>query len=162
MRLSPGTGKQDCHVIDFVDSTNRIVGIINAPTLFGLDPTIVLDGAPHSLTWLIDTLILSLDASIQELEAHADAIKEKLTIDIPDRLSVPDPKSVTYIDYDNPFVLVNQSTGMPSPHVLQLSRNAWVDCGEGIHVLECLGKGHIRIEPVTGGEQSRNQKAISV
>lgn len=66
---------------------------------------------------------------------------------------MPDPKSVTYIDYDNPFVLVNQSTGMASPHVLQLSRNAWVDCGEGIHVLECLGKGHIRIEPVAGGEQ---------
>jgi ATP-dependent helicase IRC3 len=161
MRLSPNTGKQDCHVIDFVDSTNRIVGIVNAPTLFGLDPSSVLDGAPHSLTQLINTLILGLDASIQELEAHADALKEELTISFPtgdNRLSVPDPKSVTYIDYDNPFVLVNQSTGTPSPHILQLSRNAWVDCGGGIHVLECLGKGHIRIEPVTGGEQSPNQR----
>jgi ATP-dependent helicase IRC3 len=67
------------------------------------------------------------------------------------RLSLPDPKSVTYIDYDNPFALVNQSVGM-SPHIAQLSQNAWVNCGEDIHVLECFDKGHIRIEPVPGGE----------
>ena len=108
--------------------------------------------------------MLGLDASIQELEPSADAINRELTTSFPtgdNRLSIPDPKSVTYIDYDNPFVLVNQTTGTPSPHILQLSRNAWVDCGEGIHVLECLGKGHIRIEPVTGGEHSPNRKAIS-
>jgi ATP-dependent helicase IRC3 len=67
------------------------------------------------------------------------------------RLSLPDPKSVTYIDYDDPFALVNQSVGT-SPHIAQLSQNAWVVCGEDIYVLECIGKGHIRIEPVPGGE----------
>lgn len=50
MRLSPNTGKQDCHVIDFVDSTTRIVGIVNAPTLFGLNPETVVDGASYSFT----------------------------------------------------------------------------------------------------------------
>jgi hypothetical protein len=45
MRLSPDTGKQDCHVIDFVDSTNRVIGLVNAPTLLGLDPEAALDGA---------------------------------------------------------------------------------------------------------------------
>jgi hypothetical protein len=50
MRLSPNSGKQDCHVIDLVDSTSRIIGIVNAPTLFGLDPASMIDGAPHSLT----------------------------------------------------------------------------------------------------------------
>jgi ATP-dependent helicase IRC3 len=44
MRLSPGTGKQDCHVIDFVDSVKRVVGVVSAPTLLGLDPTTVVDG----------------------------------------------------------------------------------------------------------------------
>jgi ATP-dependent helicase IRC3 len=58
MRLSPNTGKQDCHVIDFVDSTNRIVGIVNAPTLFGLAPEAVVDGATHSFMWLLNTLTL--------------------------------------------------------------------------------------------------------
>ena len=44
MRLSPGTGKEDCRVIDFVDSTTRVAGVISTPTLFGLDPSEVIDG----------------------------------------------------------------------------------------------------------------------
>lgn len=158
MRLSSKTGKQDCHVIDFVDSTSRIVGIVNAPTLFGLDPAAVVDGAPHSLIWLLNTLTVGLDASVQELESRAEAANEELSTTYPtstgdNRLSVPDPKTVTYIDYDNPFDLVNRNIGTP-PHIVQLSKNAWVDCGEGIHVLECLGKGHIRIEPVSCGDNT--------
>jgi ATP-dependent helicase IRC3 len=27
-----------------------------------------------------------------------------------------------------------------------LSRNSWVGCGQDVYVLECLGKGHVRIE----------------
>lgn len=137
MRLSPNTGKQDCHVIDFVDSTNRIAGIVNAPTLFGLNPETIVD-----------------DASVQELEARAEAAnREELSVPHTDptgdnRLSVPDPKSVTYVDYDDPFALFNRSIEA-SPHMVQLSKNAWVDCGEDIYVLECLDKGHIRIEPVS-------------
>ena len=44
MRLSPQTGKEDCHIIDFVDSTNRVSGIISTPTLFGLDVEDEIDG----------------------------------------------------------------------------------------------------------------------
>jgi len=100
--------------------------------------------------------MLSLGISIQELDMGADVTNEELSATYPTedhRLDVPDPKSVTYIDYDNPFVLFDQSTG-GSPHIVQLSRNAWVDCGDRIHVLECLGKGHIRIEPIPGGEHN--------
>ena len=39
MRLSPQTGKEDCRIIDFVDSNVRVKGVISAPTLFGLDPS---------------------------------------------------------------------------------------------------------------------------
>lgn len=63
---------------------------------------------------------------------------------------VPDPKSVTYTDYENPFSLVDQSSG--APHIAKLSSNAWVGCGDDIYVLECLGKGHIRVEPVQANE----------
>lgn len=38
MRLSPDTGKEDCRIIDFVDSANRVAGVVSTPTLFGLDP----------------------------------------------------------------------------------------------------------------------------
>jgi ATP-dependent helicase IRC3 len=72
------------------------------------------------------------------------------------RLSIPDPKSVTYIDYDNPFDLVNQNVGT-SPHIAQLSQNAWVDCGGDIYVLDCVGKGHIRIERVPGGKHNSDR-----
>lgn len=41
MRLSPNTGKTDCRIIDFVDSTSRVSGVVAVPTLFGLDPASV-------------------------------------------------------------------------------------------------------------------------
>lgn len=44
MRLSPGTGKDDCHIIDFVDSTGRVAGVVSVPTLFGLDPSELIEG----------------------------------------------------------------------------------------------------------------------
>lgn len=113
-----------------------------------------------------NTLTFGLDASAQDLEARAEAAcREELSVPHAyptgdNRLSVPDPKSVTYIDYDNPFALFNRSIEASS-HVMRLSKNAWVDCGEDIYVLECLRNGHIRIEPVSDGERSRRQ-ALSV
>ncbi|KAH9065966.1 P-loop containing nucleoside triphosphate hydrolase protein [Lactarius vividus] len=137
MRLSPGTGKQDCHIIDFVDSMKRVVGVVSAPTLLGLDPTTIVD-----------------DGTVTELELRPEAVtRESSVTPIGDnRCTIPDPRSVTYIDYDDPFSLVNQSLGA-LPHIAQLSRNAWVSCGDDIYVLECLGKGHIRIEPVPGDKE---------
>jgi ATP-dependent helicase IRC3 len=44
MRQSPGTGKENCRIIDFVDTTNRVAGVVSTPTLFGLDPSEVIDG----------------------------------------------------------------------------------------------------------------------
>lgn len=113
-----------------------------------------------------NTLTLDLDAGVQELEARAEAANLE-GLSVPqvhpigdDRLSVPDPKSVTYVDYDDPFALFKRSIEASS-HIVRLSKNAWVDCGEDIYVLECLRKGHIRIEPVSGGERNRRQATIS-
>ena len=154
MRLSPGTGKQDCHIIDFVESTKRVVGVVSAPTLLGLDPTTVVDGTTHPLTRLLEMLMLYSDEMTSELEIRANAATEDSIVPpIGDnRYSVPEPRSVIYIDYDNPFSFVNQSLGT-SPHIAQLSKNAWVGCGDDIYVLECMGKGHVRIEPVPDGER---------
>lgn len=60
------------------------------------------------------------------------------------------PKSVTYTDYDDPFSMVNTSSG--APHIYKLSQLAWVGCGGDIYVLECLGRGHLRIEPMDSSE----------
>jgi ATP-dependent helicase IRC3 len=48
MRLSPETGKKDCQIIDFVDIAGRAPGLVSTPTLFGLDPSEIVDGNIHS------------------------------------------------------------------------------------------------------------------
>ena len=49
------------------------------------------------------------------------------------------------MDYDNPYDLVEEATG--SPHIAALSRFGWVSCGGNVYVLECMGKGYMKIEP---------------
>lgn len=63
---------------------------------------------------------------------------------------IPDPTSVTYVDYENPFALVGDASG--APHITKLSKNAWVGCGGDVYVLECLGSGFIRVEPIKPDE----------
>jgi ATP-dependent helicase IRC3 len=88
------------------------------------------------------------------LEARAqfavlqDAGDEQVLVDSRD--DIPDPKYITYVDYQNPFALVDGCSG--APHITKLSTNAWVGCGEDIYILECLGKGYIRIECVSADE----------
>ncbi|KAG6885580.1 hypothetical protein C0993_012582 [Termitomyces sp. T159_Od127] len=124
MRLSPSTGKQDCRIIDFVDSTSRVAGVVSVPTLFGLSPgeIDIDDDTPESLERRAEEFIASNDAD-----------------------NVPQPTTVTYIEYDDPFSLVGDSSGLP--HISTLSNNAWVACGGDIYVLDLLGRGHIRVEP---------------
>jgi len=132
MRLSRETGKQDCRIIDFVDALGRMHGVVSMPTLYGLNPSEIID---------------NIAAEVLEERSGSTTCRDLIasgqgnTTDI-----IPDPRSVTFVDYDNPFVLENNGEGTP-PHISKLSRNAWVGCGGDIYVLECLGRGHIRIEP---------------
>ncbi|KAG1833736.1 P-loop containing nucleoside triphosphate hydrolase protein [Suillus variegatus] len=136
MRQSLSTGKENCHIIDFVDSTNRVAGVVSTPTLFGLDPEELIDGK-----------------SVETLEARAQISSlhnEQVPVDSRD--DIPDPTYITYVDYQNPFALVDGCSG--APHVTKLSANAWVGCGEDIYILECLGKGYIRVERVSADEEN--------
>ncbi|KAG9314319.1 P-loop containing nucleoside triphosphate hydrolase protein [Chiua virens] len=134
MRQSPESGKVDCRIIDFVDSSSRISGVISIPTLLGLDPGEIVD-----------------DASIAELRARAKSCDfDNPPIDLDCDAALPEPTSVTYYDYEDPFAMVDSFSG--APHISRLSPNAWVGCGSNIYVLECLGKGYIRIEPDLVGE----------
>ncbi|KAG6336098.1 hypothetical protein ID866_2995 [Astraeus odoratus] len=137
LRQSPATNKADCRIIDFVDTSSRVQGIFSTPTLFGLDPGEIIDDESHS-----------------ELEARA-----QLTCNVRDTTStdtsqfVPDPTSITYIDYEDPFAFVDNFSG--APHISKLSPNAWVGCGDDIYVLECLGRGYVRIEPTPEEDAAR-------
>jgi ATP-dependent helicase IRC3 len=151
MRQSPETSKVDCRIIDLVESLTHVDGVISVPTLFGLDPSEVIDGTILPRCSEVELNINRTDEDIQELKKRAET-------SIPDTESkndVPDPKSVTYIDYENPFALVYQCSG--APHIAKISRFAWVGCGGDVYVLECLGKGTIRIEPFGSNEGGRLQ-----
>lgn len=84
------------------------------------------------------------DASIADLKARTGAVSSCNLNNIPVE-SIPEPTSVTYFDYDDPFAMVDSFSG--APHISRLSLNAWVRCGPDTYVLECLGRGYIRIEP---------------
>jgi len=66
-------------------------------------------------------------------------------------LEIPSPESVTYVEYDNPFAFVGECCGT-TPVVQQLSPLAWVSVGGGVYVLECVGAGFIRVEPLKDPE----------
>ena len=161
MRLSLDTGKTDCHIIDFVDSSNRVSGVVCTPTLFGLEPgEIDIHGESPTTRRLRLVQLIACPLTDETTESLEKRTSEIITLE--SRSNIPSPKSVTYIDHENPFSFVRQSSG--APHVTALSRNAWVGCGEDIYVLECLGKGHIRVEPVSQdeGKSTRVPRASAV
>ncbi|KZT37431.1 P-loop containing nucleoside triphosphate hydrolase protein [Sistotremastrum suecicum HHB10207 ss-3] len=127
-RLSPNTGKTDCRIIDFVDSTDKASDIVSTPTLFGLSPDLIIN-----------------DETTDDLLAHKLVDQPSQAVSHAPKAEVPDPDYVSYIDYDDPFLLINEK--LQSPHITTLSPFAWVDCGDHHYVLECLGKGFLKIEP---------------
>ncbi|KZV93999.1 P-loop containing nucleoside triphosphate hydrolase protein [Exidia glandulosa HHB12029] len=132
MRLSPQTGKEDCHILDFVDSTTRVNGVITTPSLFGLTPEEDVE-----------------DVSLEELEKRAEKIltpRESSSSDV----DIAGQKSITYQDYESPFALAADSSG--APHISELSSHAWCGVSDDIYVLQCLAKGFIRIQPIVGGD----------
>ena len=55
------------------------------------------------------------------------------------------------MDYDDPFAFVGECCGT-APIIHQLSLLAWVSVGGEVYVLECLGAGFVRVEPLTDPE----------
>jgi ATP-dependent helicase IRC3 len=66
--------------------------------------------------------------------------------------NVPDVTSVTYKDYDDPLSWQYQAN--KEKHIFQMSSLAWVH-SHGSYILECMGRGTIRVEPLNdAGEPS--------
>lgn len=143
MRLSPGTGKTDCRIIDFVDSTSRTCGVVSVPTLFGLDPdTLDIESTlPLGGEWIRMKSDLIIDETLASLKEKMQTTSSGCNAPLP---SV-EPVGVTYTDYDDPSSWIEDNSA--SAHISKISRHAWVACGDDIYVLECLGKGHLRVEP---------------
>lgn len=146
MRLSPSTGKTDCHIIDFVDTVSRVGGIVSTPTLFGLDPDQIIEGKILICFELNLNLMYSvIDKTLEEIEeSHSKGLPGADGEDSAgEPLEVPQPLTVTYVDYDDPFSMVEDTSG--APNLFNLSPFAWVGCGGGVYVLDLMGKGFVRI-----------------
>ncbi|KAK8861366.1 hypothetical protein IAR55_002185 [Kwoniella newhampshirensis] len=126
LRLSPETGKEDCYIIDVVDSVASANGMIVSPTLLGLS---------HE----------ERDEELREYEERNDPVDKT---DNKHR-SIPgsDDYNVTYIDVDDPFHIASHTR----PIINRVSKNAWVACGKTKYILELIGNGYISIDPGTIG-----------
>lgn len=122
MRLHPE--KEDCHVIDMVGTIDQ--GIVTVPTLFGLDPSEMVE-----------------KATVASMKAMADELAQE-EAENPPFLAEPRPLNVTFIDYENVWdLLADHREGR---HIRQLSSLAWVTVGMDRYVLSLRGGGHVKIE----------------
>ncbi|KUJ06257.1 P-loop containing nucleoside triphosphate hydrolase protein [Mollisia scopiformis] len=130
MRLHPD--KKDCHVIDMVASLET--GIVTTPTLFGLDPEVLVQEASVND---MKTIQERKEAE-NERNVQANKITKSTTA------SEPVIKKVTFTDYDSVFDLINDTS--TEQHIRQLSPHSWVCVSENKYVLSNSNGSFLKIE----------------
>lgn len=129
MRLHPG--KEDCHIIDMVASLET--GIVTTPTLFGLDPSELLDEAN------VDDM-----KKLQE-RREEDEMRKQNSPGVKPSVSLSAvPQSVTFTDYNSIFDLIEDTSG--ERHIRAISQNAWVCVADDRFVLTNSTGSYIKIE----------------
>lgn len=131
MRLHPD--KKDCHVIDMVASLET--GIVTTPTLFGLDPSELVNGAKvQDLKDLKER---------KEAEGLRNQLSGKQQSDSAS-LSRSMSRTVTFTDYESVFDLIEDMAG--ERHIRALSPHAWVCVAQDRYVLTNSSGAHIKLE----------------
>jgi ATP-dependent helicase IRC3 len=133
MRLHPG--KANCHVIDMVASL--ATGIVTTPTLFGLDPSELIDSA-------------NLD-DLQVIQDRKEAERERQQglQSVADRnSSSPNdvPRIVTFTDYDSVFDLIEDTSG--ERHIRAISQYAWVEVDQERYILSTASGAFLNLEKI--------------
>ncbi|OTA63815.1 P-loop containing nucleoside triphosphate hydrolase protein [Hypoxylon sp. EC38] len=118
MRLHPG--KTDCHIIDMVSSL--AIGIVTTPTLFGLDPSELVQ-----------------EASVNDMRRLKD--EKETTKTKPESKSA---RNITFVDYESVFDLIEDTSG--EKHIRAISQHAWVQVGPNKWVLSGPNGTYIRLE----------------
>lgn len=151
MRLHPG--KKDCHVIDLVSSLET--GIVTVPTLFGLDPKVLVDAASVK--------------DMREIKAqHDKREEEKLAVSLSDiSMHTSNGKrsdTVTFTDYSSVLDLIADTSG--EKHIRTLSKNAWVQVQKQKFVLTAPSNSYLRIEKISevedAGTETPKYRAVEV
>lgn len=114
MRLHPG--KKNCHVIDMVASLKT--GIITTPTLFGLDPSEIVQEID------VDKMQkLKEQKDRKALEKIREQAQTVTTAD-PDLAQRDIKGTMTFTDYDSVADLIDDTSG--DRHIRAISPHAWV------------------------------------
>ncbi|KAI0848095.1 P-loop containing nucleoside triphosphate hydrolase protein [Daldinia vernicosa] len=116
MRLHPD--KTDCHIIDMVSSLS--IGIVTTPTLFGLDPSELVE-----------------KATVSDLE-RLKSSRETKDVEI--------SRNIHFVKYDSVFDLIADTSG--ERHIRAISHHAWVQVGQDKWVLCGPSGTFIRLEKV--------------
>ncbi|KAK7748580.1 putative ATP-dependent helicase IRC3 [Cytospora paraplurivora] len=112
--------KENCHVMDMVSSLET--GIVTVPTLFGLDPSELVDTAS------VDDMKKTKERQEAEKVRHLQAY-DGAPVEVPQGL----PQKVTFTEYDSVFDLISDTSG--ERHINALSQYAWVQVGHDKYVL---------------------------
>jgi ATP-dependent helicase IRC3 len=131
-------GKKDCHVLDMVASLET--GIVTTPTLFGLDPHELVEGA--------DVKQLKAIKSRKEAEKRrADELAAVASSRPPG--GADDGRRLTFTDYDSLQDLIGDTSS--EGHIRGMSQLAWVQISPVKYILSTTGD-HIRIEQLSEQE----------
>lgn len=139
MRLYPG--KENCHIIDMVSSL--ATGIVTTPTLFGLDPDLLVE-----------------EASVEDMKeqgerrAEEEARKEIVYHSTERPNSAPQGEwAVTFTEYESVFDLIADSSG--ERHIRSISQYSWVMIGQDKYVISGPDGSYVKLEKVAPEEEEQ-------
>ncbi|POS86902.1 hypothetical protein EPUL_002696 [Erysiphe pulchra] len=138
MRLCPG--KQNCHIIDMVANFEK--GVVTTPTLFGLDPSVLVEEAdPDDLRKLKKK---KDEEGSQILEPESD-LTERISMQ-----GAPLNTKITFTDYFSIHDLISDTS---SENIIRkMSTLAWVSVGSNRYILTHLDGCYLCLEfsPIDG------------
>ncbi len=141
MRLHPG--KKNCHIIDMVSSLET--GIVTTPTLFGLDPSELVDGESAD----------GLEQLRDRREAERTRGQEEDHFGRAPNSASPGPQSISFTEYDSIFDLIADTSG--DKHIRAISQHAWVQVGSNRYILSSPGGSYLRLAKM---EDQEVEKAV--
>ncbi|KAI4759867.1 DEAD/DEAH box helicase-like protein [Aureobasidium sp. EXF-3400] len=134
LRLHPG--KEGCHVIDMVASLET--GVVTSPTLFGLDPSELVDHA--DVTSMTTTREKREREKLREAEVSS-AMGDLSAINPGDMRNLAG--NITFTHYDSVNDLVEDTRG--DVHIRMISQFAWVHIDSDKYILSSGGGDTLKI-----------------
>ncbi|RKF63111.1 putative mitochondrial ATP-dependent helicase irc3 [Erysiphe neolycopersici] len=134
MRLCPG--KQNCHIIDMVANFER--GVVTTPTLFGLDPSVLVEEADPE-----DLRKLKKKKEEEEEASQASELESNLTERNSMQTALFNTK-ITFTDYLSIHDLISDTS--LENFIRKMSTLAWVSVGPDRYILSHMDGCYLCLE----------------